>query len=383
MSEEVVPHRDPATRKPKSKVLLILGYIGTDYHGSASNADVDHPTVEDTLLEALHTMKLIDQTAGQDNWTTKLAFQRASRTDKGVHALSNAVSVNLHCEAKDLHKLPAQIHHFLPEKIRIFCALPVISSFNSYRLCTGRKYNYYLPLYSLLGPTKHLAFAEHIKSLQELDMPLGVNTLCGESTFCAEKYRCIENFMPDKCELDSLLEKVNALFSKFCGTHSFHNFTRKCDAAQASNYRYIIEMKIKSFNIDEVDYLAVHIHGQSFMLNQIRKMVGSAICAVNEGLSDSFFESLLNKNVQKYIPMLPANGLVLESLDFHGYNSKLDRIQPFGNAKDKPKIDLSPFRDEMDEFARRVQRQILEVEQTQRPMAYWLGNTMLSSSGAQ
>lgn len=72
--------------------------------------------------------------------------------------------------------------------------------------------------------------------------------------------------------------------------------------------------------------------GQSFMLNQIRKMIGAVMCMAAADLDADFLKlTLLKKGLQCSVPMAPANGLFLSHLDFGGYNKRLRRIQDDGN----------------------------------------------------
>lgn len=69
--------------KVKSKVALIVGYNGTDFCGSQKNAGVR--TIEGVVEEALYKSKLISKFNYGE--LAKIAWSRATRTDKRVHAL--------------------------------------------------------------------------------------------------------------------------------------------------------------------------------------------------------------------------------------------------------------------------------------------------------
>lgn len=62
---------------------MIVGYNGIDFHGSQKNKGVR--TVEEEIEKALYKNNLIAKHNFGD--LNKIAFSRATRTDKRVHAL--------------------------------------------------------------------------------------------------------------------------------------------------------------------------------------------------------------------------------------------------------------------------------------------------------
>lgn len=75
---------------PKRKVFLLFGYRGTGYFGMQRQVS-GVPTIEEDLLIALRDTGAITQDMYIN--PTKAGFQRAARTDKGVHALRQVRSV--------------------------------------------------------------------------------------------------------------------------------------------------------------------------------------------------------------------------------------------------------------------------------------------------
>lgn len=75
------------------KVAIFFGYNGKEYFGSQCQKDASIKTVEKTLFDGLVASKLIKDTQICD--LKKLGWNRAARTDKGVHALSNGINVKL------------------------------------------------------------------------------------------------------------------------------------------------------------------------------------------------------------------------------------------------------------------------------------------------
>ncbi|KPI86230.1 hypothetical protein ABL78_4703 [Leptomonas seymouri] len=125
-----------------------------------------------------------------------------------------------------------------------------------------------------------------------------------------------------------------------------------------------------------IEVVRVEFDGQSFMLNQIRKMIGAVICIAAAGLPDTYMrEVLLRKGVRRGIPMAPANGLFLSFLDFSGYNRRLERIQSNGdNGMGKGSLDVernvNPA--EVEEQRRSIIAVVLRNEMAEDIMGKWM-----------
>ncbi len=143
------------------------------------------------------------------------------------------------------------------------------------------------------------------------------------------------------------LARVQSALSRFIGTHKFHNYTVDKSSKDASATR-----NIKSFNvnltpiiINDTEWLSLKVHGQSFMMHQIRKMVSMVAlivrCGCHEGrMQDSFMPDRIS------IPKAPSLGLLLERPVFDAYN---ERLEQFGHKK----IDFGRYEKEMEEFKQR------------------------------
>lgn len=65
---------------------------------------------------------------------------------------------------------------------------------------------------------------------------------------------------------------------RYLGTKNYHNLTRGKTASDASSKRFIREITASEpFLVDGVEFVRVLLHGQSFLLYQIRKMVGLVV----------------------------------------------------------------------------------------------------------
>lgn len=82
---------EPEDRVKRRKYLLVLGYAGANYIGMQRNPDVN--TIEEELLKALFKNNLITEDSFDEPQYAH--FQRAARTDKGVSAARQCISLKL------------------------------------------------------------------------------------------------------------------------------------------------------------------------------------------------------------------------------------------------------------------------------------------------
>lgn len=87
-TEDVVQRKNNAKRK---NFVIMLGYLGRNYSGMQINRGTK--TIEESLLSALLKANFITEEQFEDVRIIK--FQRAARTDKGVSAVRQVVSLQL------------------------------------------------------------------------------------------------------------------------------------------------------------------------------------------------------------------------------------------------------------------------------------------------
>ncbi|KAF3906393.1 hypothetical protein ABW20_dc0104824 [Dactylellina cionopaga] len=135
------------------------------------------------------------------------------------------------------------------------------------------------------------------------------------------------------------LERVRKAFEIYEGNHSFHNFTVQKSFKDPSSKRYIKTFKASDpIIIDDTEWLSLRVHGQSFMMHQIRKMVGMVMLTVRYGCPLERIEEAYGRVVVP-IPKAPALGLLLDHPVFETYNKKADQNErshiTFENHKEK------------------------------------------------
>ncbi|OMJ21198.1 tRNA pseudouridine synthase 1 [Smittium culicis] len=147
-------------RKPKKNVVLYCSYCGTGYQGMQANPNAK--TIEGEIFTALCKAGAVSEQNSDDQ--KKVQMQRAARTDKGVHAAGQIVSLKMITEDPDVI---SKINSFLPDQIRIWGYSPVIRSFNPKTLCDSRIYEYLLPTYVFMPPDEEIINLVNTKTYAE------------------------------------------------------------------------------------------------------------------------------------------------------------------------------------------------------------------------
>ena len=341
-------------RLPKRKVLVAFGYCGSKYHGLQYNPP--HDTVESELFKAFAKAGAISQDNSDD--PKKISLQRAARTDRGVHAATNAISAKLIIENPSILE---KINESLPCDIRAYQIIRTNGSFSAYTMCDARIYEYLIPTFCFLASPDIIEKMEESSSKLCLEEDKQFWKLWNPEQ--AKKLDYCRSYRID----DKKLAKVKEYFKEYEGTHRFHNFTRANAHSEKSMTRYLKEIKVSDPKIiNGTEWVSIQLHGQSFMLNQIRKQVGATVMCIRNGLDfhehikHAFSEAKLN------IPKAPANGLLLERPEFHGYNLK-------AREDGRKTIDFDNFLEESNEFKERmIYSKIWEEEKDQNVFVNWV-----------
>ncbi|KAK5103082.1 tRNA pseudouridine synthase 1 [Lithohypha guttulata] len=132
-------------RRPKKKVAVMLGYSGTGYKGM--QLAPDQKTIEGDLFKAFVEAGAISKANADD--PKKSSFVRCARTDKGVHAAGNIISLKLIVEDENIVN---KINEHLTPQIRVWGFERTNNSFSAYQLVDSRIYEYLIPTHTLLPP---------------------------------------------------------------------------------------------------------------------------------------------------------------------------------------------------------------------------------------
>ena len=301
----------------KRKYALCFGYLGSRYQGLQINPEAE--TIEKVLEKAL----LLAGGISEENFGNiqKISWSRTARTDKGVHALSQCCAMKLNFPLGQEEEFRRVTNTFLPDDIHIHYIQKVAKTFNSKFCCSGRKYHYILPTYLLFEETIITKFMNEAQEGKEGEDGKTLFFLQNEQIkSIREKH--LKGYRVSPEAIDRLKTAVN----QFVGTHNYHNFTSSKDGSDASANRYITKFEVMEPFIDKGDgleWVCLSICGQSFLLNQIRKMVTLAIEFARGKASLVSFEKAFDPKTRVDIPMAPGLGLYLNQLFFERYNCKV------------------------------------------------------------
>lgn len=341
-------------RRPKRKVALMLGYRGTDFNGLQINPGMK--TIEGTVFDALVQVGCVsaensinpNKVRGQPSLRcaiggvptrcyagalvltrAQVGLARTARTDAGVHAAINVLVIKLILDPPSLPEGVSLVDHInaaLPDAIRLWSIVRVQGAFNPRKLCDARTYLYYLPTYALLPPPPGSALAAMLAG-QGGDAPVrpaddagdafwrGVDGLTGnEAVMAAQRAWRID---------PATLERMRGHARRFEGSHNFHNYSPAAKFGDRSSQRNIRSITVAEPTIaGGIEWVAIEIVGQSFMLNQIRKMVGLLALAVRTYTPSSLIPETFGPT-KVHTPMAPSLGLLLDRPHFEQYNRKV------------------------------------------------------------
>uniref|UniRef100_A0A8B9CN68 Pseudouridine synthase 3 n=1 Tax=Anser brachyrhynchus TaxID=132585 RepID=A0A8B9CN68_9AVES len=124
-------------------VALKIAYLGWGYQGFASQENTSN-TIEEKLFEALKKTRLVD-----DRQTSN--YHRCGRTDKGVSAFGQVISLDLRSNLSEGKKLNGC------KDIRVLAWSPVEPDFSARFSCLRRTYRYFFPCADLDVALMHAA----------------------------------------------------------------------------------------------------------------------------------------------------------------------------------------------------------------------------------
>ena len=145
----------------------------------------------------------------------------------------------------------------------------------------------------------------------------------------------------------SRIDRLSAALGFFVGTHNFHNYTVNKTARDPSAHRVMKSIKLEKSPklINGTEWLSIKIHGQSFMMHQIRKMISTAAMIVRCGVDPQKVIPLTFGRERLSVPKAPGLGLLLERPVFDAYNDK-KLVGEFGREP----VGFTKYEIEMEDF---------------------------------
>lgn len=277
---------DARARIKRAKYAMLLAYQGKEYFGM--QIQKGQPTIEGHLIGAMNKLGWItDEMKDQPGL---FHFQRAARTDKAVSAVRQICGMELPKNDEYVVTGPNELNALLPKDIRVIAMRRATNAFHPQKMCCARTYSYTLPTFAFAKPTELTNAAFRISK--------------------------------------ETLEEINSILSIYRGTHNFFNYTSKREFDDRSCHRYILSFDCGEpflFHDDvrneDVEFVQLTIKGQSFILHQIRKMVGMTIAVIRELQSKSYIQRTFESE-RVDVPKAPGLGLLLERVHYDLYDRK-------------------------------------------------------------
>lgn len=270
--DQKTPKRGASNPK---KHILIISYIGTNFAGIQINPGVKN--IEDELLNALDAVGALKTKNTKDKHA--LEWYRACRTDKGVHAARNIVTARLFLDVAEKPDFIQNVNDKLSPDVRLVAIQRVDAYFHPKNHCRRRTYLYAMPTWILSSEKR--------------------------------------DFSKDD------LDRLNRILSKYVGTHAFHNFTVKVKPTDQQAIRVMFKLEASEpVMISGKEYVIITVYGASFMLHQIRRMMGLVIAVMRGKCDEGIMEIAMDKKYFVKVPEAPGHCLVLDSMEFPSYDGE-------------------------------------------------------------
>ncbi len=254
-----------------TKIILIMEYDGTHYHGSQLQANL--PTIQGETEKAL--WKLTGE---------RTRVMAASRTDAGVHARGQVVSFRT---SSPLPPPPfvSALNYYLPSDIAVKAAYRVDDSFNVRRDALSREYNYYI-----------------LNSLTRSPMR-------GSFTYLVTGHLAAK--------------AINQACRALIGKHDFMSFTSGDGGRMRNTVRTLYQAEM----VENGELVVFNMVANSFLPHQVRNTVGALIRVGLGRMSIDQFHNIAEAKTPGLAgPTAPAHGLCLMRINYP---------RPFGEGHDE------------------------------------------------
>ncbi|XP_031179790.1 tRNA pseudouridine synthase-like 1 [Sander lucioperca] len=274
-----------------ARYLIFFQYIGTNYRGvvKVPPHQLGRKGVQDHLEDAISRLRPLNP----------VSLTVSSRTDAGVHALSNSAHFDLQRKndkppfTEDI-LVEALNFHLRPEQIRITSALRVPDDFHARFCAQSRTYVYRIALgishHSLLPLTDHnLCWNLRNTTLDVGAMREAAALLVGTQDFSS--FRAVNSDMPFKSPVKTLDVASIEPGSSFVHAH-FHR---------------------------EIPFWELTFTSRSFLYKQVRRMTGALVAVGRGQLSVTQLQEILEVRDSLAFPQgmaAPAHGLFLTRVDY-------------------------------------------------------------------
>lgn len=244
------------------KIVLIIEYDGTNYHGSQFQTNA--PTIQEEIEKALK--KLTERIT---------RIRMASRTDAGVHATGQVASFNTD-SVLPMESYIEGLNHFLPEDISVKKAFSADESFDVRHGAISREYRYSILSSQTRSPVRK-----------------------------RYSYR-----ITGKLDVKAMNKACEALIGK----HDLASFVSSAEVADKKRTeRNICKAEFKQ----EEDMILFDIIADSFLPHQVRNTIGSLIRVGQGKMTVDEFKKMIEARTPGLAgPTAPSAGLCLVRVNY-------------------------------------------------------------------
>lgn len=271
----------------------------------------------------------------------KYGWSTSGRTDRGVHACAQVCSAKLQLQPdQTMDDVRNIINQFLTETFQV---LDVIKTSRTFHAKTGRshvRYQYMIPSFCFFP-------RDQLRELLLKVAPLEKEGRGPAEPLSAQEMKEIQTQLQNYRIDTTQRQALQTALQQYCGTHSFHNFTPRIKAGEATANRYIMSFHVEDpiiFDEDKngIEWIPTQVTGQAFLLHQIRKMISLAIdCVRMNMLPTQLIPNALQMEHFK-TGLAPAQGLFLEMSYYDGYNRRiLELKQQQENGRGQPNSEFN------------------------------------------
>ena len=252
-----------------TKIVLIVEYDGTSYHGFQLQANV--PTIQGEMEKAL--WRLTEE---------RIRVTAASRTDAGVHAKGQVVSFRTK-SSLPLQTFVRGLNYYLPQDIAVKAAYRVDDSFNVRRSALSREYNYYVLNSPTRSPTR----------------------------------RGFSYLVAGHLDIEAMAEACQALI----GEHDFASFASCIGIEIKNTLRTVYRAEIEKNG----ELVIFNMVANSFLPHQVRNTMGALIRVGLGKMTVNEFRGIIEaKKPGLAGPLVPAYGLCLMRINYpHPFEEEL------------------------------------------------------------
>jgi tRNA pseudouridine38-40 synthase len=126
-----------------------------------------------------------------------------------------------------------------------------------------------------------------------------------------------------------------------------YSYTKQMKAKDTKAQRYMMEINVLDYRVfDGIEFARVFLKGQSFLYNQIRKMMGAVFMIMHYGLPESFIDNSFKDN-EVNVPTAPGEGLMLNRVAYDRYNRERHGLKEMIRPWDSKLEEIEEYRVEL------------------------------------